>query len=60
MKTLSYQIHEEIIKNETLSTLQKSNISQFMSVVDINLIQGADEHLQVLHIMSTIADISSQ
>jgi replication factor C subunit 2/4 len=54
------QIHEEIIKSETLDTLQKSNISQYMAVVDINLIQGADEHLQVLNIMTTIADISTK
>ena len=32
------QIHEELIKDETLSTMQKANISQYMSIVDIDLV----------------------
>ncbi|RCH81762.1 hypothetical protein CU098_001210, partial [Rhizopus stolonifer] len=53
------QIHEAIIKNETLNTLQKSRIAQHMSTVDIDLVQGADEHLQVLHLMTQIASIAA-
>ncbi|KAI8390335.1 P-loop containing nucleoside triphosphate hydrolase protein [Blakeslea trispora] len=53
------QVHEEIIKNESLNTLQKARISQYMSVVDINLVQGADEHLQILHLMTQIASIAA-
>lgn len=53
------QIHQEIIKNEELSTIQKAKISQYMATVDIDLVQGADEHLQVLYLMTQIAAISA-
>lgn len=54
------QIHEEIVKTEFLDTLQKANISQYMAVADIDLVQGADEHLQILNIMIAIADIATK
>lgn len=54
------QIHDAIIKDDGLNTIQKAKISQFMSVVDIDLVQGADEHLQVLNLMVNIADIASK
>ncbi|KAK4515342.1 uncharacterized protein ATC70_010286 [Mucor velutinosus] len=53
------QIHDAIIKDDGLNTLQKAKISQFMSVVDIDLVQGADEHLQVLNLMVNIANIAA-
>lgn len=53
------QIHDAIIKDESLNTIQKAKISQVVSVVDIDLVQGADEHLQVLNLMANIADIAS-
>ncbi|KAI7900699.1 replication factor C subunit 2 [Cokeromyces recurvatus] len=53
------QIHDAIIKNDSLNTLQKAKISQYMATVDIDLIQGADEHLQVLNLMVHIAEIAA-
>lgn len=53
------QILQEIIKNDDLSTIQKAKISQFMAQVDIDLVQGADEHLQILHLMTQIASITA-
>ncbi|KAL9537577.1 hypothetical protein MBANPS3_011650 [Mucor bainieri] len=53
------QIHDAIIKDDGLNTIQKARISQVMSVVDIDLVQGADEHLQVLNLMVNIADIAA-
>ncbi|KAI8359114.1 P-loop containing nucleoside triphosphate hydrolase protein [Choanephora cucurbitarum] len=53
------QVHEEIIKSDQINTLQKARISQCMSVVDIDLVQGADEHLQILHLMTQIASITA-
>ncbi|KAI8641921.1 replication factor C subunit 2 [Parasitella parasitica] len=53
------QIHDAVIKDETLNTIQKAKISQVLSVVDINLVQGADEQLQVLNLTANIANIAS-
>jgi replication factor C subunit 2/4 len=54
------QVHEVIIKNDTLNTLQKAKIAQVMGTVDIDLVQGADEHLQVLNLMVHIASITAE
>jgi replication factor C subunit 2/4 len=56
-ENLLSQLHEKMIVDDSLSTLQKSNISQIMSTVDIDLIQGGDEHLQMLNLMMQIASI---
>ncbi|KAI7892428.1 replication factor C subunit 2 [Mucor mucedo] len=53
------QIHKEIILDDNLSTLQKTRIYEYMSVADIDLVQGADEHLQILNLMAHIAFIAS-
>ncbi|KAI9473717.1 MAG: replication factor C subunit 2 [Benjaminiella poitrasii] len=53
------QIHDAIIKNDSLNTLQKAKISQYMGTVDIDLVQGADEHLQILNLMVHIAEIAA-
>lgn len=53
------QVHQEIIRNDDLSTLQKTRIYEYMSVVDIDLVQGADEHLQILNLMAQIGSIAS-
>jgi replication factor C subunit 2/4 len=54
------QMHEAIIKNDALNTLQKAKIAQCMGTVDIDLVQGADEHLQVLNLMVHIASIAAE
>lgn len=54
------QIHNEVVKDDSLSTLQKSNISQFLSTVDIDLVQGGDEHLQILNLMVQIAGVAAK
>ncbi|KAL0091309.1 replication factor C subunit 2 [Phycomyces blakesleeanus] len=57
---LVIQISEEVTKNERLSTLQKAQISQVLGEVDLRLIHGADEHLQLLHLMSQVTSIVAQ
>lgn len=53
------QIHQAIIKNDNLSTLQKTKIYEYMSVADIDLVQGGDEHLQILNVMTHLSQIAS-
>ncbi|KAI8374187.1 replication factor C subunit 2 [Radiomyces spectabilis] len=54
------QLHEEIVRNENLTTLQKSKISQVLANADIDLIHGADEHLQILNLMLSISSIIAE
>lgn len=54
------QVHEAIIKNDGLTTLQKARIAQCMGTVDIDLVQGADEHLQVLNLMVHIGSVAAE
>lgn len=58
-ENIIFQIHQEIIRNDDLSTLQKTKIYEYMSVADIDLVQGSDEHLQILNLMAHIASIAS-
>ncbi|GAA5808506.1 hypothetical protein MFLAVUS_001897 [Mucor flavus] len=53
------QIHQEVMKNDNLSTLQKTKIYEYLSVADIDLVQGADEQLQILNVMTHISQIAS-
>lgn len=53
------QIHNEIVNDDNLNTIQKAHISQCLSTVDIDLVQGADEHLQILNLMVQIAGIAA-
>ncbi|KAI8987407.1 P-loop containing nucleoside triphosphate hydrolase protein [Mycotypha africana] len=53
------QTHAAFIHNNQLDTLQKSRIAQFMATVDIDLIQGADEQLQLLNLMCQMANIAA-
>ncbi|CDH54250.1 replication factor c subunit 2 [Lichtheimia corymbifera JMRC:FSU:9682] len=52
-----YQLHEEIMKSETINAAQKTEISDLLGTADIRLVQGADEHLQLLRLMTGIASI---
>ncbi|KAI9255536.1 replication factor C subunit 2 [Sporodiniella umbellata] len=56
-ENLLVQLHDAVVKDETLSTLQKSHISQILSNTDISLIQGGDEHLQILNLLMQISAI---
>ncbi|KAI7867200.1 replication factor C subunit 2 [Spinellus fusiger] len=51
------QIMDEILKSETLDTIKKSKISQVLGEVDFRLAQGADEHIQILYLVSEIRAI---
>lgn len=59
-ENILYQVHGEIVKDDGLSTLQKANISQCLATVDIDLVQGADEHLQILNLLVQIAGIAAK
>ncbi|KAI9030989.1 P-loop containing nucleoside triphosphate hydrolase protein [Phycomyces nitens] len=54
---LVIQITEEITKSSRLSDIQKANISQVLGTVDNRLIHGADEHLQILYLMTELTNI---
>lgn len=45
------------MKSETINTAQKTEISDLLGTADIRLVQGADEHLQLLRLMTGIASI---
>ncbi|KAL1922592.1 uncharacterized protein VTP21DRAFT_10131 [Calcarisporiella thermophila] len=51
------QLHDRIAKDELLTTIQKAKISQAISQIDKYLVDGADEHLQLLDLMVQISII---
>lgn len=48
------------MNDDTVTTHQKSKISQILATTDIRLVQGADEHLQVLNLVLAIAKILNE
>ncbi|CAM0142000.1 unnamed protein product [Umbelopsis sp. WA50703] len=51
------QMHDHLVTDPELSSYQKSKISLILGEADLCLINGADEHLQILNIMLQTADI---
>jgi replication factor C subunit 2/4 len=54
---LTLQMHDHLVTDPELSSYQKSKISLILGEADLCLINGADEHLQILNIMLQTADI---
>lgn len=54
------QMHDYLVTDPELSAYKKSRISLILGEADLCLINGADEHLQVLNIMLQAADIVTQ
>ncbi|KAM3583384.1 Subunit of heteropentameric Replication factor C (RF-C) [Umbelopsis sp. WA50703] len=52
-----YYMHDHLVTDPELSSYQKSKISLILGEADLCLINGADEHLQILNIMLQTADI---
>jgi replication factor C subunit 2/4 len=55
VSTLLTQIHDQMMNNTTLTDTHKALIAIKLAEVDKNLLDGADEYLQALHLMSFIA-----
>ncbi|CAO3673371.1 unnamed protein product [Umbelopsis vinacea] len=51
------QLHDHLVTDGELSAYKKAKISLILGEVDLCLINGADEHLQVLNLMLKAADI---
>ncbi|KAI7860973.1 P-loop containing nucleoside triphosphate hydrolase protein [Circinella umbellata] len=56
-ETIILQIHNAVIRNEGITTVQKSQISELLGKADIALVQGADDHLQILNLMLGMSSI---
>ncbi|KAI8879000.1 replication factor C subunit 2 [Backusella circina FSU 941] len=54
------EMHGRYVNDDSLTSLQKAQIAQFMAVVDIHLIQRADEQLQLLDLMVKISAVVVQ
>ncbi|ORZ02855.1 P-loop containing nucleoside triphosphate hydrolase protein [Syncephalastrum racemosum] len=59
-ETILSQIHDRIVKDDSITTLQKAKISQLLGTADINLVHGSDEHLQVLNVLMGISSILAE
>ncbi|CAO3691105.1 unnamed protein product [Rhizopus stolonifer] len=51
------QIHDTMVKDENLTSLQKAKIALVLSDTDVCLIQGANGHLQILNLLTQISTI---
>ncbi|KAI9288864.1 P-loop containing nucleoside triphosphate hydrolase protein [Umbelopsis sp. AD052] len=51
------QMHDHLVTDGELSAYKKAKISLVLGEVDLCLINGADEHLQILNLMLKAADI---
>lgn len=59
-ETILSQVHDRIVKDDSITTLQKAKISQLLGTADINLVHGSDEHLQVLNVLMGISSILAE
>ncbi|KAI9249749.1 P-loop containing nucleoside triphosphate hydrolase protein [Phascolomyces articulosus] len=59
-ETIVLQIHDAVMRNEGITTVQKSKISQLLGQADICLVHGADDHLQILNLMLGISSILAE
>lgn len=50
-------MHDHLVTDGELSAYKKAKISLVLGEVDLCLINGADEHLQILNLMLKAADI---
>ncbi|RUP49819.1 hypothetical protein BC936DRAFT_141369 [Jimgerdemannia flammicorona] len=53
------QLHDRLIADEFLTTKQKAKIAMHLGDVDKYLVDGADEHLQVLGLMIKAAQVTA-
>ncbi|ESN96308.1 hypothetical protein HELRODRAFT_185082 [Helobdella robusta] len=56
---LLFQLHDNVVSNDSLSDQQKSIICEKMGIVDKCLMEGADEYLQLLDLASVLMESSS-
>ncbi|KAI9492353.1 hypothetical protein BDB00DRAFT_828663 [Zychaea mexicana] len=59
-ETIVMQIHNAVMRNEAITTVQKSKISLLLGQTDICLIHGADDHLQILNLMLGMSSILAE
>lgn len=54
------QIHDSIVSNELISNTQKNAMVQLMGETDMRLIDGGDEHLNLLNLAIQLSEIYSK
>jgi replication factor C subunit 2/4 len=54
------QLHDLVVEDEQISNQQKNAILMYLSLTDKRLNDGADEHLQILDMLTTMRSILSQ
>lgn len=54
------QLYQEIVFNDTIPDKQKNQVVMVFSEVDKRLVDGADEHLEILDLALRISGILAQ
>ncbi|KAL7750445.1 Subunit of heteropentameric Replication factor C (RF-C) [Sorochytrium milnesiophthora] len=54
------QLYDAVIVSPMLTSMQKAQAAEVMARMDKRLVDGADEHLQLLDMMTTVAAVAAQ